>query len=104
MSARSFDMFHAKKYGNVRVKIDESTIKVQLHQTDVVTYFASLGEVKLNTNGWHTVTTKTAMNNALGQLGLDIRVYQDKGNWFVKFGEEILDFVDNMLLTAIKRR
>lgn len=41
-------------------RIDEHTIAVKLHDTDVVTYYDD-GRIVLNSGGWRTVTTKDRM-------------------------------------------
>jgi hypothetical protein len=41
-------------------------------------------QVKLNTGGWRTATTKSRMNQASVQFGLGYQVYQHKGEWYVR--------------------
>jgi hypothetical protein len=54
-------------------------IVLRLHATDIVTWKAC-GDVVLDANGWHTVTTKERMNRVLPQF---MGIYQEKGRWFV---------------------
>lgn len=97
MSARSFSMSKTKKFGNVKISNTPDQIIVTLHKTDVVVYNKNDGSIRLNTGGWHTPTTKTAINNALSQLE-DItghnfpRISQVKGKWYL--GE--MEFRDGM--------
>ena len=65
MSARSFDLNKTKKFGNVKITSTPDEIVVTLHQTDVVVYNKKNGSIRLNSGGWRTNTTKTAINNAL---------------------------------------
>lgn len=100
MSARKFDIKKAKKYGNVRVFHEENRIVVRLHQTDIVVMSES--GIRLNTNGWLTSTTKTAMNNALRQFGTSLYVHQSKRVWYVSFGNGVtVPYKDGMNI-AIK--
>ena len=97
MSARKFDVFKSKKYGNVKVTDDAGTIFVTLHYTAVVTYSPDTGKVKLTSGGWRTVTTKTAINTALRQISsLPVSVYQDDFSWFVNIGGKKIEFQDGM--------
>lgn len=87
MSARSFNLFHPKKYGNVRVTNWRS---VELHDNEIVRYTDD--EVMIHDCGWTTNTTKTAINNALRQLRTPYRVYQKKGLWYI-FNSETQDSI-----------
>jgi len=64
---------------NTRVQRRGEAIAIQLHNTDVVTFFMD-GSVMLNSDGWLTVTTKDRMNKFLGDRG---HVYSNRGKWFV---------------------
>ncbi len=82
MSARKFNLHKPGRYANVTVHKTNGELCVRLHQTDVVRVLPS-GAVILNSGGWRTVTTKTAINTALVQLGAPKCVHQDKGVWYV---------------------
>lgn len=58
------------------------TLTVQYHQTVVVTAKED-GTIILDTGGWHTVTTKTRMNQAANQFGLGFNVRQKDYQWYV---------------------
>lgn len=86
MSARTFDLFKPKMYGNVKVELVETatgdTVRnVWLYSTLVLQYNETRKTVKLDTGGWNTATTRTAMNTALKQLQRfeRMRVYTVKG-------------------------
>ena len=90
---------------NTTVWEDESTGEtcVTLHATTVFRHNPKTRTVTLNSGGWLTVTTKTRMNQAANQFGLDFSVYQkgkdvstDEPSWFVRVGERTLDFTDGM--------
>lgn len=65
----------------VRNTADE--ISVVYHSTEVVNYHKEIGELKLNTGGWFTPTTKTRMNQASNEFNLGFTVYQENSEWFV---------------------
>jgi hypothetical protein len=97
MSARTFDLTRPKKYGNVEVIHDGLKISVKLHNTIVASFNPHDKAIVLNTGGWKTPTTKTAINNALNQfeflLGQKFEgVSQKKGVWYLGEGE----YSDNM--------
>ena len=78
------------------VSSDNDYTKVKYHYTDVVKF--NFQEIILNSGGWHTLTTKTRMNQASNQFDLGYCVSQKDFEWFVDFKDEILDFYDNMKL------
>lgn len=67
-------------------------VAIILHRTPIVIYYPD-GKVKLNSGGWHTVTTKARMNAVLPPW---IRVYQERHDWFVKVRGEKQAFYDGM--------
>ena len=67
---------------------------VTYHKTDVVSWSDTL--VRLDSGGWLTPTTKTRMNQAANQFGLNFRVYQERGSWFVNIKGKTLPFIDGM--------
>jgi len=76
---------------------DGDRIALRLHAIDVLT-FAPDGTVTLDTGGWRTVTTKDRINYLDG-----IRVYSDRGRWFVTIPElrETLPYFDGIRLRSV---
>ena len=58
-------------------RIDETTIALRYHGTRVVDYHAD-GTYVLRSEGWHTVTTKSRINDFS-----PARVYQRDFNWYI---------------------
>lgn len=58
-------------------------IHVQLWHT-VVVEFDNV-EIRLNTGGWKTVTTKNRMNQTAHEYHLGYKVYQQNFEWFVLY-------------------
>lgn len=101
--------YHDAHRGRGRGKIGNNTYIVQdgtggyavvLHRTPIVTYRQG-GDIVLNSGGYRTATTKARMNEVLPP---DIRIYQEKYDWFVSapglaHGESI-PFFDNMVLSS----
>lgn len=54
----------------------------------------------LDSGGWRTSTTRTAMNQASNQDGLGFRVLQRDHEWFVTWQGRELPFVDGMVLSV----
>lgn len=90
MSARSFDLNKVnKKQSNIQVLMVGDAKIVLLHGHAIVKI--EQDKVILSSCGWLTNTTKTAINNALKQLGLsEFQVSQKKGLWFID-GEPFYD-------------
>ena len=63
-------------------RLDDKTIAVRLHATDVVTYHKD-GRIVLDTGGWQTVTTKDRLNNYS-----PVRVFARDRRWYVAFVNE----------------
>ena len=69
------------KHATTVATLDGYTLVIY-HQTVVVK--ASDDTVTLDSGGWHTVTTKTRMNQASNELGLGYRVFQKSYDWYVQ--------------------
>lgn len=68
------------------------------HNTAIVQVFGN-GNIKLNSGGWRTATTKLAMNQASNEFNLGFSVSQRKGVWYVttaQYGE--MPFEDGMTI------
>lgn len=74
-----------------------------LHSTVIVKVWDD-GFVTLNSGGFRTATTKTAMNQVLNENGIPLQVFQRDGSWFVSHPLEGLVFEDGMKLTTMKER
>lgn len=83
--------------GKTKTKVfqDGELVRVQYHETDVVT--ATPEKITLNTGGWFMVTTKRRMNQASQQFGLDFNVYQVGGKWYVSYEGRCYDFFNSTL-------
>lgn len=69
------------------------------HRTAVVTKRTD-GSIVLDSGGWRTNTTRTAMNQASTQDGLGFQVYQRAKQWFVDMQGRTLPFADGMVLST----
>ncbi len=71
---------------------DPSKIALRLHSTDVLTFEPD--KVTLDSGSWQTVTTKARFN---GWLPFGLRVYSDKGSWYLyDMGTKVCRFFDGM--------
>ncbi len=84
--------------GTARAIIDNASVGRQYvyHRTAVVTKRPN-GEIVLDSGGWRTNTTKTAMNQASNQDRLGFTVYAKNHEWRVRVGDQ--DFLFNDGLT-----
>lgn len=69
---------------------------VKYHATDVVKF--NQEKIILNSGGWHTNTTKTRINQAANQFGLDFRVYAKDFIWYIDYDGKTLEFKDHVEL------
>lgn len=72
------------------------------HKTAVVIVNADK-TIRLDSGGWKTNTTKTAMNQASNQDELGFRVFTKGGKWFVNWQGHDVEFADQMVLTHTPR-
>lgn len=96
MSARSFDINLTRKQGNIQVFKELASLVVRLHGHAVV--IVEQDRITLSSCGWKTNTTKTAINNALKQLGLQYGIFQKKGIWYLSHPARIVEFNDGMTI------
>ena len=71
---------------------------VVLHRTAIATYDHNTQALKLNTGGWHSVTTKSRLNAILSELKCGFRVFQKNFDWYLSTNNQTVDFWDNMIL------
>lgn len=56
---------------------DDEAIALRLHNTDILTFYPN-GDVRFNSGGWKTVTTKSRLN----EYG-PARIWSDRGEWVI---------------------
>ena len=95
MSARAFT-FNKRRNGIVTTYTDGiGFFQVVLHSTTVFSKYHD-GSMQINSGGWRTATTKTAINRAFELLNIDARLYQVDFKWFLRYDNLRLEFEDNM--------
>ena len=70
------------------------------HRTAVVVVRED-GTIRLDSGGWKTATTRTAMNQASHQDCLGFKVFQRDFEWFVSWQGHDIEFKDGMILTHV---
>lgn len=90
-----------KRKKATKILTDDSATAVVYYGTYVVVFTDK--DVRLNSGGWQTVSTKARMNLASDEFNLGFGVYQRKGKWFVDIGNRsvTLDFEDNMIFPRL---
>jgi len=86
---------------NTRVEYNENSncSTVVLHRTAIATYDHNTQAIKLNTGGWHSVTTKSRLNAILQELIAGARVFQKNFDWYLSYNNQTVDFWDGMILS-----
>ena len=75
-----------KLIGKHRTKIStdsDGELSVRYHATNVFTFNPSTGIIKLDSGGWHTVTTKKRINQCFAAFDLPYTLHQKNFDWFV---------------------
>ena len=85
---------------NTFVEYNENTncSTVVLHRTAIAVYDHNTEALKLNTGGWHSVTTKSRLNAILEEVKYGCKVFQKQWDWFVSFNNSTQSFFDGMIL------
>ena len=85
---------------NTFVEYNESTncSTIVLHRTAIAVYDHNTQALKLNTGGWHSVTTKSRLNAILQELIAGASVYQHQFKWFLDYNNLTHNFWDGMIL------
>lgn len=95
MSARSFTL-NKRRQGNITIERDSLSLNCVLHKTTVCKITGN--QVQLQSGGWQTITTKTAINRFLFLNGFNYGIVQIKGIWFIEHGTSLKPYVDGMIL------
>lgn len=78
--------------GNTMVSYEEGNriSRVYLHGNKI----AEVGDnfVKMNDCGWQTVTTKSRLNAILEVCSAGNRIFQKKGDWFIRTADGVILF------------
>lgn len=80
----------------------DGVLRVTYHATVVVSVYPN-GDIRLDSGGWRTLTTKTRMNQAAHQFALNFTVLQRNFDWYVVRNyewEHEIPFEDGMILPA----
>ena len=75
---------------------DDGFTKVVYHSTPVVKFNQS--EIRLDSGGWMTNTTKLRMNQASNQFKLGFNVYQKNYEWFIDYIGKTFNYSDGITL------
>lgn len=81
----------------VEYQTPEGKRVIRLHQTDIIEFLHRNGDIRLNTGGWLTVTTKERLNRFLPGLS----IYSIKGVWMISNAgqwDNGVPFYDGMIL------
>ena len=72
--------------------------QVLLHGHNIATLDHNTKALKLSSCGYETVTTKSRLNAILEEVKYGAKVFQKNFNWFVKYQNQTVDFIDGMIL------
>lgn len=99
MSAIKYNLNTTKKQGVIKVIDLDGGRKAVDYRGTLVVSEVSYNQIKLNTNGWLTNTSKTAINRYFDLRNLPLRVAQEKFTWYVYFEGVKMQYNDNMIIT-----
>ena len=72
----------AKRYRQTSLSTAPGVVWLKLPDTNIVEVQEQSGLIRLHTGGFHTVTTKKRINEALHALGADFQVFQRAFEWY----------------------
>jgi hypothetical protein len=99
MSARAFT-FNKRRNGIVTTYTDHLNFyEVVLHSTSVFKMYGD-GVIELNSGGWRTNTTKTAINRAFDLLEVPARLWQKNFEWYLTYDKMTIEFTDKMTVAG----
>lgn len=75
------------------VRIGRSSVGVKLHKTIIIEYFEN-GRIRLNTDGWKTITTRDRMNFYSNNYS----IWQHQFIWYIEYQSNTYLYEDNMTL------
>lgn len=78
------------------IRRDEDVVAVKYHGTDIIRINRE-GNIRLNTGGWDTTTTKDRLNQFLRCKGMSI--FQKKGKWYISSEDDTQEYVDGTEIT-----
>ena len=83
----------------------DNIVTVKYHKTTVFTWNRERNLVRLNSGDWKTMSTKTRINQSFNQFGLPLQVYQEKGEWYVRYTSDdaTMPFVDGMTIVPLRK-
>lgn len=87
--------------GTARTIVQTELGRMYIYYRTAVVIVLPDNRIRLDSGGYKTVTTRTAMNQASNQDRLGFKVVQRKGEWFVTWKGRELPFVDGMTLDNI---
>lgn len=75
------------------VRTGKSSVGIKLHKTVIIEYFED-GRIKLNTDGWKTITTRNRMNAFQNHFS----IWQEKFIWYLEYQFNTYLYEDRMIL------
>ena len=84
---------------NVNYNSNTNCSTVVLHRTAIAVYDHNTQELKLNTGGYTTNTTKSRLNAILSELITGAKVFQKNFDWYLSYNNQTVDFWDGMILS-----
>ena len=100
MSARSFTL-NKRRQGNITVVEHRSIKYIRLHLTNVITHNLENKTIYINTGGYFTNTTKTAINRYLFLINSDVRIIQVKRQWYLVSEFANIPFYDGIRINNV---
>ncbi len=86
---RTFDFRQGVKSKSLAVLLDKDSIKVLLHETIVFDFNVKKDQIRLDSGGWDTPSTRITINQALSQTGgRPVYLFRRKGITYLQEGAE----------------
>lgn len=91
------------KSHNTVVFRDEGKRKVVYHKTVVISHDLEKNEIKINSGGWQTKTTKDRINAYFKEYLNNhwLRVYSKNYQWKIENKDSVFNFYDNIIFKLL---
>lgn len=85
-----------KRAKGLNVTMNKGLITGVLYQTKIISVDCHKKSLTLRSGGWYTMHTKKCINRILDYYEINVKVFQEKGDWFVFQNETKIPFQNGM--------
>ena len=92
------DYFHNSKRLSSKAMLFSSGENLAIIYINTIVFKKIKNTITLNSDGWHTMTTKKHINTGFDMVGKKAFVFQKNYEWYINDNGTIKDYQDNITL------